>query len=221
MQDRCQHRCIVHNCVCMAQNEDDFGTTATTLLLRLKDSEDQASWQRFFDTYWRLIYGVARKSGLNDTEAQEVVQETMIAVARQMPSFRYDPTLGSFKSWLLNLTRWRIVNRLRKRLASPDVAQNDAAVSQPEDFIDPASPALNRIWEDEWQSNLLSAALARVKRRLDPAKYQIFDFYVNKELPAEKVAQTFKVSVDKVFLIKHQVTGMLKEELKQLENNPE
>ena len=55
--------------------------TRASLLVRLKDREDQASWQEFFDTYWRLIYSVATKAGLNDAEAQDVVQETVISVA--------------------------------------------------------------------------------------------------------------------------------------------
>ena len=50
----------------------------STLLSRLKNADDHAGWQEFFDTYWKLIYGVARKAGLNDAEAQDAVQETVI-----------------------------------------------------------------------------------------------------------------------------------------------
>jgi len=57
---------------------------------------------------------VAIKAGLNDAEAQEVVQETIVAVAKQM-GFKYDPKIGSFKGWLLHLTRWRIADKMRKR----------------------------------------------------------------------------------------------------------
>jgi RNA polymerase sigma-70 factor (ECF subfamily) len=94
---------------------DPLYQTRATLILRLKNWQDQASWQEFFDIYWRLIYGVARKSGLTDSEAQDVVQETMLAVAKHMPSFTYDPKIGSFKAWLLNMTRWRILDQFRKR----------------------------------------------------------------------------------------------------------
>ena len=47
---------------------------------------------------WKLIYGVARKAGLTDVEAQDVVQETMASVAKHMPTFKYDPVIGSFKA---------------------------------------------------------------------------------------------------------------------------
>src|SRR5215472_17537912 len=89
--------------------------TRATLLARLENLQDQASWQEFFDIYWKLIYGVARQAGMSDVEAQDVVQETIISVARHMPTFKYDPAIGSFKGWLLNMTRWRIIGQLRKR----------------------------------------------------------------------------------------------------------
>src|SRR6266705_2859453 len=90
--------------------------TRHSLLNRLKDWGDQASWQDFFDTYWRLIYNVAIKAGLTDTEAQEVVQETVIAVANKIAEFKADPARGSFSAWLMRLTRWRIADQFRKRV---------------------------------------------------------------------------------------------------------
>src|SRR5215472_1766187 len=88
--------------------------TRSTLLSRLRDLGDDASWRAFFDTYWRLIYNVARKAGLAEADAQDVVQETVIAVARRIPEFRYDPAKGSFKQWLLLITRRRIHDHLRR-----------------------------------------------------------------------------------------------------------
>ena len=55
--------------------------TRRSLVERLADWGDQRRWQEFFDTYWKLIYSAARQAGLTDTEAQEVVQETVITVA--------------------------------------------------------------------------------------------------------------------------------------------
>src|SRR6266516_2701999 len=77
--------------------------------------ESLLSWLDFFDTYWKLIYGMALKVGLSDAEAQDIVQETVISVARKIEGFRYDPAVCSFKSWMLQLTRWRIINQLKKR----------------------------------------------------------------------------------------------------------
>jgi RNA polymerase sigma-70 factor (ECF subfamily) len=84
--------------------------TRYTLLSRLEDRGDQDSWRDFFDTYWRLIYSVAIKSGLSEAEARDVVQETIISVARDIHKFKRDRARGSFKGWLRNLTRWRVAD---------------------------------------------------------------------------------------------------------------
>ena len=68
-------------------NDADSIPKRQSLLARLKDVGDQESWRDFFDTYWRLIHATALKAGLTDTEAQEVVQEVMIAAAKIMPEF--------------------------------------------------------------------------------------------------------------------------------------
>ena len=205
----------------MAEPMDELIPTRATLIQRLKDWQDQSSWQDFFDTYWKLIYGVAMKGGLTGAEAQDVVQETMISVAKHMPTFKYDPAVGSFKTWLLNMTRWRITDQLRKRgplAAGQSVADDTATGTRTVDkVVDPAGRDLDALWDAEWEKNLLDAALAKVKRRLDPQKYQIFDLYVNKEWAPEKVAATFGISIDQVYLAKHRTTEMIKEEVKKLE----
>jgi RNA polymerase sigma-70 factor (ECF subfamily) len=128
--------------------------TRQSLISRLKDQGDNESWQDFFNTYWKLIYSFACRSGLQDAEAQEVVQETVIAVSKQMPGFKYDKSKGSFKGWLLRLTSWRIADQHRKR-------KRDAAVMESLDrgadgtpwvarVPDPASPG-DRIWDEEWK----------------------------------------------------------------------
>ena len=204
----------------MVKTDDELTATRMTLLQRLKNWQDQSSWQDFFDTYWRLIYSGALKAGLNEAEAQEVVQETMISVAKHMPTFEYDRAIGSFKAWLLNMTRWRITDQLRKRrrLAAYDsLDDTDADARMTGKMVDPVSKCLDALWDAEWQKNLLDAAIDKVRRRLDPQKYQIFDFYVNKEWPSDDVAKAFGISIDQVYLAKHRVTEMITEEVKRLE----
>jgi len=204
----------------MPRHENALIQTRVTLLNRLKDWRDQSSWQEFFDIYWKLIYGVARKAGLTEAEAQDVVQETLFAVAKHIPTFKYDPAIGSFKGWMLNMTRWRIVDQLRKRgplvQHRPD-AGDTARTATIDKVPDANSPDLDAVWEADWEKNLLAAAMQNVKPKLDPQKFQIFDFYVNKEWPPEKVAQTFNVSVNQVYLAKSRVTEMLREEVGRLE----
>ena len=99
----------------MVPKDDSFPPTRRTLLIRLEDPEDRQSWQEFYDIYSKLIYAVAIKAGLTECEAQEALQETMIALSKSMAEFEYDPKKGKFKGWLLKLTRWRIDDQFRKR----------------------------------------------------------------------------------------------------------
>lgn len=191
-------------------DEDELIPTRTTLIHRLKNWQDQSSWQDFFDTYWKLIYGVAIKGGLTKTEAQDVVQETMLSVAKHMPKFKYDRKIGSFKAWLLNMTRWRMIDQLRKRGYPIDSRIEHKLTDQ-------SDSDLEKLWDAEWEKNLFDAAITKVKRRLDPQKYQIFDFYVNKQWMPDKVAKTFGISVNQVYLAKHRVVELIKEEVKRLE----
>ena len=205
----------------MKPHEDELIPTCASLINRLRNWQDQSSWNEFFNTYWRLIYGVARKAGLADDEAQEVVQETLISVAKHIPTFRYDPAIGSFKTWLLNMTRWRIIAQFRKRqplLAHQHSVQDATTGTGTTDRIaDPNSKSLDAVWEAEWQTALLNAAMNNVRRRGDPQRHQVFDFYVNKDWPPDKVAERFGVSVDQVYQIKHRVTEAIRAEVRRLE----
>jgi RNA polymerase sigma-70 factor (ECF subfamily) len=91
----------------MKNDPDELLPTRWTLIERLKNWDDQESWRQFFDTYWKLIYGVAIKSGLTHPEAQDVVQETVMSVCKHMQNFKADPAYGSFKAWLLGLAHHR------------------------------------------------------------------------------------------------------------------
>ncbi len=209
--------------------------TRWSLIGRLKDMDDQQSWQEFFDAYWKLIYSVALKAGLSDAEAQEVVQETVISVAKKMPEFKADPAAGSFKSWLLTLTRWRIVDQARKRQgkANPDGGQecppnpqtgrsalqhgDDSARTSTVDRIPDPGLDLEAVWNEEWENNLLAAAAERVKRQVDPEQYQLFDFHVLKQWPAKKVARKLGVNLSQVYFAKYKISKLMKKEIKKLE----
>ncbi|MBI2948968.1 MAG: sigma-70 family RNA polymerase sigma factor [Verrucomicrobia bacterium] len=205
----------------MPENQDEFIPTRRSLLTRLKDWDDQESWKDFFNTYWKLIYGVAVKSGLSDPEAQDVVQETVVSVAKKMHEFKYDPAAGSFKNWLLLITRRRITDHLRKEYRQVDVAEprpkEGPETSTIERFADPALPALDQMWEAEWEKNLMDAAMQRVKRQVKSKQWQIFDFYVLKKWPVTKVTRSLGVSITQVYLAKHRVARLIKKEIETLE----
>jgi RNA polymerase sigma factor (sigma-70 family) len=196
--------------------------TRRSLVDRLADWGDQKRWQEFFDTYWKLIYSAARKSGLTEAEAQEAVQETVITVAKNIGKLKYDPAIGSFKGWLLQITRWRIADQFRKRQPGESKrarATDDRMTATIERIPDSHAVDLDTLWEKEWQENLFEAAVARVKKKVDPKQFQVFDCYVRKEWPAQKVAAQLRVSIGQVYLARHRVSALLKKEIKALEKH--
>src|SRR5262249_8927742 len=153
------------------------------LLSRLRNLDDEGSWRTFFETYWRLIYNVARQSGLSDDQAQDLVQETVIAVARKIPGFRYDPAKGSFKQWLRLMTRrpdqyhlQRLCRSLRIVEAASAGSANSAE-SAPAQTLTP-DEEIDAAWEEAWQQNILERALARARQRVHPKSFQLFDYCV-------------------------------------------
>lgn len=197
----------------MTEQSDELIPTKVSLLGRLKNSKDQSSWQEFFDTYSRLIYGVARKAGLSDQEAKGVLEATIESVAKQMPTFKYDARMGSFKAWLRNLTRLEIISLALKRRPAPGGAGKETTVVE----ADPSGKALEQLWDAEWKTNLFQAAVNNVKRRLDPKKYQIYDLQVNKSWKPEKLAALMGKSVDEILEAKRSIAEMIEIEVKRLE----
>jgi RNA polymerase sigma factor (sigma-70 family) len=196
--------------------------TRASLLGRLRDLGDSESWRDFFETYWRLIYNVARKSGLADPEAQDVVQETVIAVARKMPEFRYDPAKGSFKQWLLLVTRRRIQDSLRRLYRSvPAAAGTPEEIARRTEAIPATEPApdmqIDATWENEWRENLFQLALTRVRLKAQPKSYQVFDYCVLQELPAGQVAKMLGLSSAQVYLARHRMSAAVRRAVRELE----
>lgn len=203
-----------------SKKPDELLPTRKSLLSRLKNFEDNKSWQEFFDTYWKLIYGVAMKTGLSDTEAQEVVQKTVIEVSKRIKDFKYDPS-KSFKAWLLTNTRWRIAEQFKERTPGNHNSSQTSDATVRTSTIDriPNSNGydLEAKWDSEWRVHAQQTVMERVKRKVNAKHYQIFDAHVVKGWPVEKVSATLGVSDDLVYKVKERVTKLIKEDLGRLE----
>tara|TARA_R110000850_G_scaffold157962_8_gene282057 strand:- start:211 stop:891 length:681 start_codon:yes stop_codon:yes gene_type:complete len=208
--------------------KEEFARTRMSLIERLADWEDQRTWDEFYQTYWRLIYSVSTRAGLSHDEAFDVVQETVLSVAKQWKKGQtYDPGKGSFKTWLMNITRWRISDQFRKKNRNP--AANAQAGGTPDGdggFRDTATieriegengeEVLERIWDNEWMANLSQVAIERVKKIVSPKQFQIFHAYVIKEWDTARVKQELGVSHSQVYLAKHRVGSLIKKEIEVL-----
>ena len=208
-------------------NPDNFLPTRRTLVHKLRDRDDNDSWQEFFDTYWKLIFSVALKSGLTHAEAEEVVQETVISVAKKMDSFEYQPERCSFKGWLRHVTRLRIIDQLRKRKPDhhinriPSDTRSSADTATIERVADPRDDELERVWNAEWEENVVGVTIERVKPHIRPEHFQIFYMNVIQGRPCREVARLMGTTVPQVYVIRHRVGKLFKQERQALEAEQE
>ena len=205
----------------MSLTDEQSLQTRRSLLSRLRDREDGESWQTFFDRYWRLLYNVARRAGLDDVDAQDVVQDTVIAVAREMPEFRYDPERGSFKQWLFRILRRRVSDHFRKLYRRPAHAgispEMLEGTSDADAIVTRDGVSLSETWEQEWERSVLDAAIADVRAQANPKHFQVFDYCVLKEWPVAKVASTLGMNAAQVYLARHRVSQAVKRAARRIE----
>ena len=207
----------------LAEPKTDSLPTRQSLLSRLRDWQDEAGWREFFESYWRLIYNVARKSGLRDTQAQEVVQNTFIYLARRMPNFHYDRSRGSFKSWLRVVTRSRIHVYCRTEIAREKLIREPLpdAGDEAGDWHDPGGSGLDQIWQEEWEQNLINTAFRNLRDKVSSQQLLIFRLATMKNLPLSQVARKLRVSLPQVYLARHRVGKLFKQEVERLRKETE
>src|SRR5262249_24641447 len=163
-------------------------------------SDDQASWAELVGFYSPLFYRCASKAGLSDADANEVVQETIIAVSKNIQN--YDRTKGKFRNWLFYNIRWRIRDRFRKRQGEARASGRRSKTSTRTPTVEGVANLkedLEAVWDQEFDKYLYDTALERVKQQVRAREYQIFDAYVTKGWPAQEVARTLNVSEGRVF----------------------
>ena len=198
----------------MLSDVPDYNRTRTTMVHGLRDLEDQKVWNRFFESYWKLIYHSARKAGLDDADAQEVVQETVITVTKKIGGFDYDRNKGSFKGWLMQTTKWKIADQFRK-INRTKSRESDAMSEIIEELPDELAN-VDTFWKDNWQKELFDAAIEKTRDEVNPLYFQIYNRLVVKEIKAKNVARELAVPVSQVYLAKHRVTEAIKKSVEEM-----
>lgn len=206
----------------MTQSEQPLSTlhTRASLLGRVRRWDDVASWEEFDRLYRKLIYGLARRSGLAHADAEDVAQEVFKRVAETIHEFESNPERGSFRGWLMQLTRWRITNKFNRR--PPSEAQGQPRRDDAEGHTAtiervPDDANADAGWDEEWRRHLLDAACKRIAHRVKAQHYQVFDLYVRRQWPVLRVARELKINAASVYLIGHRLTKQLKAEVAKLQ----
>ena len=228
----------------MSAETESSPATRPSLLARLKDWSQQTAWREFDHDYAPLLRNVARKAGLTDAEADEVAQETLIAVAKRIGEFKHAGRRGSFRAWLYQQARWRIADQFRARAKAglhpqplshpmgevgrrPDESEHKSET----DLSRPSSPAVievatpecdpgfEQLWDAEWEQQLLRTALEHVKARASLKQFQMFDLHVLQGLSVRETARTLGVNLASVYMAKSRVARQLRHEIQRLKKD--
>ena len=180
--------------------------TRSSLIQRLKATINGESWEEFFHTYWELIYNVARRAGLSEADAQDIVQETILKVHNSLDRFEYNRKRGTFKGWLRTVTRSRLNDFFKKQQRRPSLNQPlEEAADELQNLEDPEGPEIEKIWDEEWNRNLIQAALSRTKKLSSPKQFQIFKCHYIDEWTVRETCRTLGVNAAQVYMAKQRV----------------
>ena len=194
--------------------------TRPSLLQRVRARDDAASWNEFHRLYRKLVYGLARRSGLGHEDAEDVAQDVFARVAETIHQFESDPARGTFRGWLMNLTRWRVADKFAARPKGEDLTSGlrDATTTGGTGTLGrlPAPNVVDAEWDLEWQRHVLDAACERLSRRVKPRHFQVFELYVRRRTPVLQVAREMGMDPASVYLIGSRLTRQLKAEVEKL-----
>ena len=197
--------------------------TQATLLHRIRDWEDHASWTRFDQIYRGYVFSQARRAGLTAEESDDLVQDVFKRVAETIAQFDTGRDPGSFRRWLTTLVQWRIKDKIGDRDKGA-WAQAHHTRFHDEDGTGtieriPDVNAENRVddvWESEWQKHLLDAAFERVAQKVKAQQYQVFELYARQGWSVLRIAKELDMNVATVYVINHRLTKILRAEVSYL-----
>jgi RNA polymerase sigma-70 factor (ECF subfamily) len=174
--------------------------TPVSLLERLRNADPEA-WGRFVELYTPLLFSWARKLGLQEADAADLVQDVLLLLLRKLPTFAYDRH-QRFRGWLWTVVRnrWATV----KRQAAPpvslavDVAEGDAAVE---------------VEENEYRGYLIGRALRLMQAEFQPTTWQAFWQSAVCDRPAAEVGAELGMTVAAVYTARSRVLRRLRQDL--------
>jgi RNA polymerase sigma-70 factor (ECF subfamily) len=182
-------------------------TTRATLLSRVRDPRDDASWHAFDAHYRELVLRYCRRGGLQESDAEDVRQSLMLRLARVMQTFVYRPDHGRFRDYLRRAVRNEIVAQ-RERSSRPGAATLNGELEL-DGFAGAVAEGSDLVWEAEWRAHHLRQAMAKARAAFQPSTLLIFERLLAGE-PAESIAPSQGVSVDAVAKAKLRVREFLR-----------
>ena len=193
----------------------EFPPTRASLLLRLRDPQDEAAWRDFVQLYAPLVYGYARRQGLQDADAADLSQQVLGAVAGAVGRLDYDPAKGAFRNWLFTIVRRRLAD-WRAAQANRLRGSGDTATQQLLEEC-PAREDGAAEWQAEWEQQVFTWACAQVRGDVSAATWEAFWRTAVDGQPGKRVAADLGLSVAAVYHARSRVLARLKELVQSVE----
>ena len=185
-------------------------TTRSSVIRAVADTENAAAWNRLFDLYAGFVYSIARRKGLNDADADDIVQMVFVDLARNLPSFKYDQEKGRFRSYLAALVKWRVIDRLK-------AVRRDADLKA--DFMEEVKaigPGDDEFADREWKAVAMDNALRRIKSSVRPEHYAAFVASTVEGQDTETVMRLYNLSRDNLYQIRKRLSERLRKVMSEV-----
>jgi RNA polymerase sigma-70 factor (ECF subfamily) len=189
--------------------------TSVSLLERLRLRPDDASWGRLVDLYTPLIHHWLRGRLVPAADADDLGQEVLVVLMRELPRFEHSGRPGAFRSWLRTITVHRVRDFWRSRGYRPEATGDSAFLDRLNELEEPGS-GLSRLWDEEHDRHVVRRLLELIRSDFQPTTWQAFEgVMLMGEAPAA-VAARLGVSVNAVLLAKSRVLARLRREAEGL-----
>lgn len=198
---------------------DNLPLTRVSLLVQIRDQGNRAAWQEFTALYGPVIYGFARKRGLQDADAADLMQDVLRSISTAIGRLDYDRRRGTFRGWLFTITRNKVFNFLSARKIRPQGSGDTTTNLLLNEHPDENDGA--ETWELEYQRRLASIAMQRVKGDFQENTWQAFWLTAVEGKPVAEVARQLGMSAGAIYVAKSRVLARLKEEVEAIERAEE
>jgi RNA polymerase sigma factor (sigma-70 family) len=179
--------------------------TSATFLARLAHGPDQAQWYEFLARYGELILSIARRHGLQRSDCEDVLQESLLEMTRSIEGFRYDPSRGRFRNYLRQIVTRATYRRIRQKYAaSRQQSTNDCDVAAPTELEHGEA-----VWELEWRRHHVRQALRTIEAEFSELNRTAFMMCVCHGGSPLAVAESLGISVDQVYQTKSRILKRL------------
>jgi RNA polymerase sigma-70 factor (ECF subfamily) len=190
-------------------------TTHLSLLVRIRDGSNVPAWQEFVQMYGPMIYAFARKRGLQDADAADLMQDVLRSVSGAIGRLEYDRNRGTFRSWLFTITRNKVLNFYAARKVRPQ-ASGDSGTQRTIDGAADLHDA-SELWELEYQRRLAQLAMDNIKSEFQDNTWQAFWMTAVEGAAAADVAKALGLSPGAIYVAKSRVLARLKAEVERLQ----